>query len=328
MSTHKRGCFFHAQKRSENMATYNKNIDYAAEIEKEFQKDRPSYGTIAELALKRDQKIKGEGIQTQSTQDFINDLLNKYQGGGSSKPRKPRTQEAQLLTMAEVMEEPIDPTQQYKDMLRDQQQEYKDMIDDMLRAQRQSRYAQLDKARDSALANLDEQEAGIKPRYYDAQNRVGAQADIGQMNFAQYMASKGIKGSQGGYPEIYRNAALQGQLGALGRQEQAAYDQIARARTGIQNAYEADRAAAAADIDAQGLQAYINQMNADRAFELQLAGLTGIYNGTPTLAAQQFELNKALQEAGLTGQYNGQPTFDYQKWLADNEYREKPLTKM
>ena len=197
------------------------------------------------------------------------------------------------------------------------------MIEELKAAQLRQRIAALDKAKSNALSALADEEAGLKPQYYDAKNRAAAQSDIGALNFAQYMASRGVKGSQGGMPEIYRNAALQGQIGSLNRQEQAAYDQIARDRTRIQNAYEADRAAVAADIDAQGLQAYINQMNADRAFELQLAGLTGIYNGTPTLAAQQFELNKALQEAGLTGQYKGQPTFDYQKWLADNEYRDK-----
>lgn len=326
------------KKRSDNMA-YNPNIDYAAEIEKEFQKGKPSWSKIATLAQARNKKIEGEGIQTKSTQDYINELMSKY-GYADPSPGGAKPDTNKNVSDAGILAMPEQP---------DPQQQYQDMISDMLRAQRQSRYAQLDKARDSALANLDEQEAGIKPRYYDARNQAAAQSDIGALNFAQYMASRGVKGSQGGMPEIYRNAALQGQIGSLDRQEQAAYDQIARDRTGIQNAYEADRAAAAADIDAQGLQAYIDQMNADRLFKLQEAGVTGVYGGTPTLQAknqafqnalaeagvtgtykgtptleaQNMKFNQGIAEAGVTGMYNGQPTFDYQKWLADNEYRDK-----
>lgn len=203
------------------------------------------------------------------------------------------------------------------------QPNYQDLINQMIQAQRQSRISALQKSRDAALKNLAEQEAGIKPRYYDMRNQAAAQSDIGALNFAQYMAGRGIKGNAGGMPEIYRNAALQSNIGNLNRQEQAAYDAIARNRTGIQNAYESDVAAAHADLDTQGLQAYINQMNADRAFGLQEAGLTGQYRGSPTLAAQNMQFNQALAEAGLTGQYQGQPTFDYQRWQADNEYRNK-----
>jgi hypothetical protein len=198
-----------------------------------------------------------------------------------------------------------------------------DLINQMNESIRQSRYAALDKARDAALSNLTEQEAGIKPRYYDARNQAAAQSDVGALNFAQYMAGRGIKGNAGGMPEIYRNSALQGRIGTLSQQEQAAYDTIARDRTGVQNAYESDRVAATADIDAQGLQAYINQMNADRAFGLQEGGLTGAYKGAPTLEAQNMQFNQGVAEAGLTGQYQGAPTMAYQQMQADNDYRNR-----
>jgi hypothetical protein len=198
-----------------------------------------------------------------------------------------------------------------------------DLINQMIEAQRQNRYAQLDKSREAALASLAEQEAGISPAYYDRRNQAAAASDVGAMNFAQYMAGRGIKGSAGAMPEIYRNNALQGNIGALNRQEQAARDTIARDRTGVQSAYEADKLAIAGDLDAQGLQAYINQLNADRMFGLQEAGMMGYFDGNRTLAGQQFDLNKAIQEANATGMLNGQPTFDYQRWVADNEYRDK-----
>jgi polyhydroxyalkanoate synthesis regulator phasin len=198
-----------------------------------------------------------------------------------------------------------------------------DLINQMNESIRQSRIAALAKARDAALQNLAEQESAIKPRYYDARNQAAAQSDVGALNFAQYMAGRGIKGAAAGMPEIYRNAALQGNIGALNRQEQAEYDWIARNRAGIQNAYEQDVAAANADIDAQGLQAFINQMNADRAFGLQEAGVTGTYKGTPTLDAQNLKFNQGIAEAGVTGMYNGQPTFAYQQWQSDVDYRNR-----
>ena len=141
-----------------------------------------------------------------------------------------------------------------------------DMIREMIEAQRKARIAELDKARDAALANLESEQSRLQPAYYDARNQAAAQSDLGALNFAQYMASRGVKGGAAGMPEIYRNAALQGEIGALNRQEQMALDAIERDRTGVLSAYEQDRVAALADLDARALQAQIEQMNADRRF--------------------------------------------------------------
>lgn len=46
------------------------------------------------------------------------------------------------------------------------------------------------------------------------------------------------------------------------------------------------------------------------------AGLTGQYNGSPTMAAQNQQFNQGVTAAGLTGQYNGQTTLDAQKQMA------------
>lgn len=178
-----------------------------------------------------------------------------------------------------------------------------DYIKEMQDAIRQSRYAALDKSRQNALGNLDTQDAGIDPAYYNRKNTVAANSDVGAMNFAQYMAARGIKGNAGAMPEIYRNAGLQSNIGALERQQQGEHDQIARNRTGIENAYQSDMVAANADVEAQGLQAYISQLNADRAYNLQLGEATGNIGGTPTLAARQLN--------NQTNQW--QQTFDYNK---------------
>ena len=174
-----------------------------------------------------------------------------------------------------------------------------DMINEMIEAQRKARIAELDKARDAALANLEGEQAQLKPAYYDARNQAAAQSDLGALNFAQYMASRGVTGGAGGMPEIYRQNALQGEIGALNRQEQMALDAIERDRTGVLSAYEQDRVAALADLDARALQAQIEQMNADRQF--------------------------GLQEASVTGEYQGSPTLQKMMWQSEVEYRNKKL---
>ena len=240
--------------------------------------------------------------------------------------------------------------------------------------------AGLQNALRQSMENLDNEYAKIDPHYYDQRNQVQSASDIGQLNFAQYMAGRGIKGSAAGMPDIYRNATLQGQLGALGRQEAAAKGEVERARTttqnqyqtnlaamtgnyeadmarlnqdyqnqvarlqneyetgrggtlnnyqsdlaalereyltnkeGIQEAYAQDKLSAQAGISAQGLQAYIDQMNADRLFSLNEAGITGRYGGQPTLEA-------ALAEANLTGYYGDTPTLagqEFKQNLQDN----------
>lgn len=147
--------------------------------------------------------------------------------------------------------------------------DYQALIKQMAEAQKQSRYSALDSALSSSMGALANEEAGIKPRYYNARNQVGADTDVSRMNFAQYMAGKGIKGNAGAMPEIYSNAAMNSKIGNLNIQEQAAFDTIARDRSTLQEKYNADKTSIGNDIDAQSLQNYISQMNADRAYKLQ-----------------------------------------------------------
>ena len=202
------------------------------------------------------------------------------------------------------------------------------MIEDAKKARIASMLASLDKMYEAQLEAIAEEEAGVRPRYYDERNRIQGQSDVNALNFAQYMAGRGIQGSAGGMNELYRNAALQGELGRLSRQEQAMYDSLARDRARLKNAYESDKVLAASDIEAQGLQSLINQMNADRAFGLQEAALTGSYKGQPTFEKMNADRAFALREAGLTGSYKGQPTFEKVKWQADEAYRAKSFDEM
>lgn len=190
----------------------------------------------------------------------------------------------------------------------------------------------LENALRETMSHLDAEQAKVQPYYYDARNQAASQSDIGALNFAQYMASRGVKGGAGGMPEIYRQSALQGQIGALDQAEAANLAEIdrhrsltqgthetnmanvlnnyateianleamlARNKQGMQSAYEQDLAAAQSGIDAQALQAYINQMNTDRTFGLQEAELTGTYQGSPTLQKQMWQADVEFKNKQL-----------------------------
>ena len=144
-----------------------------------------------------------------------------------------------------------------------------DSIRQLGEAQRQSRIAGLESAMNSALSSLDTEQSALKGTFYNQRNQAAADADVGQYNFAQYMASRGMKGNAGAMPELYRNTGLLNRLGALGQQEAQANTDIENQRKTLRTNYQSDVQAVNADADAQALERYINQLNADRAYRMQ-----------------------------------------------------------
>lgn len=141
--------------------------------------------------------------------------------------------------------------------------------------------------------------------YYDKRNQAAAQSDIGALNFAQFMASRGVQGNAGAMPEVYRNVALQGQIGALNQQEAADLSGIENRRSDIIRAYESDLAAAKAETEAQALQAIIEQQRIDRANALEQSR----YDATQAKAADVTAYNrledKKAAYAATAGQFSG-----------------------
>jgi hypothetical protein len=175
-------------------------------------------------------------------------------------------------------------------------------IEQLKTAKRQSLLAALDKARATALAGLETEKANVAPTYYDARNRAAAASDVGAMNFAQYMAARGIKGAAGAMPEIYRQAGLQGQIGALDRAEANAIANIERQRSNIESGYASDVAAAEADVESQAMQALIDQWNQNRMYELQKAGLTGSLGDERTLAGLEYDYSRSPSNPAVQAQ--------------------------
>lgn len=189
--------------------------------------------------------------------------------------------------------------QPYQQYISDPTSEY---INQLKEAQRRSRIAALDKTKEAALRALDTEKANVSPTYYDARNRAAAASDVGAMNFAQYMAARGIKGAAGAMPEIYRQAGLQGQIGALDRQEAANLAAIERQRSNVESGYASDVAAANADVESQAMQAMIDQWNKNRQYELQRGTLTGSLGDERTLAGQQFDYSRSPSNPAVQAQ--------------------------
>jgi hypothetical protein len=161
--------------------------------------------------------------------------------------------------------EGIDYRVDYAALLAQQQAQYEAQLKALKEAQIQSRINALDSQRSGALSSLDSEKATISPMYYDKRNQAAAASDKGALNFAQFMASRGVQGNAGAMPEIYRNAALQGQIGALNQQEASDLSNIEARRSQINSAYERDVAAARAEAESQALQNTLNmQMQAQK----------------------------------------------------------------
>jgi len=195
------------------------------------------------------------------------------------------------------MQTPIEP-----EIQPEEQYDPTQYINQLKEAQRASRMASLDKARNTALSSLDTEKSNVAPTYYDKRNQAAAASDVGAMNFAQYMAARGIKGAAGAMPEVYRNAGLQGQIGALDRQEASNLAGIESQRANVESGYASDVAAAEADVEAQAMQSMIDQYNANRSYNLQQSQLTGDMGGTRTLAGQQFDWGKSSSNPDMQSQ--------------------------
>jgi hypothetical protein len=171
-----------------------------------------------------------------------------------------------------------------------------DLIDKLAQAKMDAEISALDSKYGNQNANLDTQQAAIAPIYYNKRNQAAANTDVGALNFAQYMANRGIQGRAGAMPEIYRTSGLQGQIGALDQAEAAENATIERNRSTLKNDYEADKASVIAGAEATRLQNTIDQLNKNTQTAMQEAELTGTYNGQTTLQGQaQILANKKSQ---------------------------------
>lgn len=180
---------------------------------------------------------------------------------------------------------------------------YQMHIDGLANARKQQALAGLNKSKDAALSNLNAERSQIQPRYYSSRNTAAAGSQQSARSFAEFVAARGgTRSGAAAQAELMRQGNLQGTIGNLNRQENAAYDDISRRTTGVNNAYEADVAAANAGIEADRMKELLNAMYQEKQLELARAGLTGYLGDTRTLAGQQFDWNTNPNNPSNVGQ--------------------------
>jgi len=221
----------------------------------------------------------------------------------------PQAPQAEPFDYEAMMAEIQRQNQAMIDAQMQQQGDIEARINALNQAKQDQAVANFGKARDTQLSNLTGEEAGIKPMYYDKRNATAATNMIGRRTLAEELAARGeTKSGVADEANIRANMSLQGETGLLNRQESADITDIARRRTGVQNAYESDVASAKSGFESAAMQSLIEQYNTDRQFKLQEAGLTGNYSGNQTLEALNSARNFSLNESGVTGSYNGNQT--------------------
>jgi hypothetical protein len=162
------------------------------------------------------------------------------------------------------------------------------------KAQLAAAMAGLDKQKNASLSNLSAEKSTIEPAYQKQKIAADVTAQQGARSFDEYMAQRGggISGNNksgiAGQGTLLNTIAYQGQKGALDQAEASAISDNARRVTGVENAYQSDVQGANAGVEAQYLQAYINQVNQDRQFNQQ----DNQFN-------QNFGLQKDQYQSGL-----------------------------
>jgi hypothetical protein len=167
-------------------------------------------------------------------------------------------------------------------------------------AKNESRKSALQDVLNKAQSNLDAEKATIAPKYYDLKNQESSTSQLRAKRIGELMAERGYSEGMQGQKELQSNMQLQSNLGALGRQEQSAYDDIAKRVSDAQSAYNTGVAQANADNDVWAAEQRLNELATQRSYaredaqnqsqrDIALAQLMGTYNGQKTLAGQQLD---------------------------------------
>jgi hypothetical protein len=132
-----------------------------------------------------------------------------------------------------------------------------------------SRTAALQGLRDKTLSSLTGEKTGVKQQYYDEKNNESSSAQLRAKKIGELMASKGYSEGSQAQNELANNVALQGNLGSLNRQEQLAYDDIAKRGTDAETAYQTGIVQAQNDEETTAAQARLAELGTQRDYGRQ-----------------------------------------------------------
>lgn len=172
-------------------------------------------------------------------------------------------------------------------------------IERLYAAQRAARLSSLQKARDMALSGLSAEEGKLAPAYYNSRNQVAGQNAVQARNLAEYMASKGSGSGAQLQARVAQEGILQGQLGTLSAQEQAARDEINRRMSDVTSGYANDSYTAENEVAAAQALAQIQEAQRVDALQLAQFNTDRTFNRGVYESDRSYGMQKEQQEAAL-----------------------------
>ena len=181
-----------------------------------------------------------------------------------------------------------------------------DYLDQWLSSAQQQQTNQIDYATNQAIQDLIRQQQDAQATYQSQQNQIAIDEAKAKDNQALYAEARGDKGGIGAAQyDAIMNTAAQNRLQVSQAQQKLATDtarQIADLRA--QGEYEK------ADALLQLSQTYLSQLISMEQWALEYNLSVAQFNAS----LQQWEAEFKMAEAGITGSYNGRPTLQYQQY--------------
>lgn len=150
--------------------------------------------------------------------------------------------------------------------------DYSKQIANLKNAQQKAATADLQNTKNQALSNLTAEQQQNTANYASQRNTANAQNRLNARNFQEYLANTGRANSGlGAQAAMQYNNNLNTSLNSIYGAENAANADILRRRTDAENAYNSGLAKANADIQANYIQALIDERNARFNRDMQIA---------------------------------------------------------
>ena len=176
--------------------------------------------------------------------------------------------------------------------------DYSAQLDNLKKAQKNAAVADLQNTRNQTLSNLQAEQQQNAANYATQRNTANAQNRLSAKNFQEYLASTGRANSGlAAQASLQHGNNLNTAMNSIYGAENAANADILRRRTDALNSYSSGLAAANANIEANYIQALLDEKA--RAFD------RAMQEKQYQESVRQFNENLKLQKAQLNSRFSG-----------------------
>lgn len=176
--------------------------------------------------------------------------------------------------------------------------DYSAQLDNLKKAQKNAAVADLQNTRNQTLSNLQAEQQQNAANYATQRNTANAQNRLSAKNFQEYLASTGRANSGlAAQASLQHGNNLNTAMNSIYGAENAANADILRRRTDALNSYSSGLAAANANIEANYIQALLDEKA--RAFD------RAMQEKQYQESVRQFNENLKLQKAQLNNRFSG-----------------------